>query len=323
MNVKSLFRRRSRTPGDVSVSAAMSTGSVSEQLIATGRCARLLNRHFEHERDAHAHALAWLSLEKDMGLVPGFQPHGEPVDSGASTNRGAPFYVDRTTVTNAQYAHFVADGGYSATELWPEALWPNLLQFVDQTGMSGPRFWSDGRFPRGRDRHPVVGICWYEAQAFAMWMGKRLPESEEWQHAASWCTTQDGTGGQCRYPWGNTFEPTRANTWHAGPGDTVSVDEYPSGGTPNGLYQLIGNVWEWMATPYRCGSAQDDVQILFAQPMAEIRGGAFDTYFESQATAFFRTGQPLLYRGLNVGFRCAVSFEDLVEPDDPTAYLQA
>ena len=118
-----------------------------------------------------------------------------------------------------------------------------------------------------------------------------------------------------RYPWGNAFDPRKANTWDSGIGDTVAVAALTAGSTPNGVRQLIGNVWEWVDAQFH-PNAETGVSVTLDQTMAEIRGGAFDTYFHSQATCQFRTGQPLLFRGPNVGFRCCVSGNTLTSPED-------
>lgn len=267
-------------------------------------------------------ALAWLSLEKDMAFVPA--PDLGNAETQTQGDAEAPqvssIYLDRFAVTNEDFARFVADDGYSQTELWPQSIWPNLLQFVDSTGQSAPRFWSHGQPPKGKQQHPVVGVNWFEARAYARWCGKRLPTATEWEHAASWCGGRDGRTQQSRYPWGDTFVPDRANTWTGGPGETVSVEEFSAGCTPNGVYQLVGNVWEWVATQFEYIPKESGLRVAFEEPMVEIRGGAFDTYFETQATCQFRTGQPFMYRGLNLGFRCCAPADQLTDPPPPSAF---
>jgi iron(II)-dependent oxidoreductase len=169
-------------------------------------------------------------------------------------------YLDRYATTNADFERFVKAGGYNQEQLWPTEILPSVLQFVDTTGHPGPRFWSSGRAAPDKLDHPVVGVCWYEANAYAHWAGKRLPTAAEWQRAVTWFTPQN------KYPWGNVFDPVRANTWIAGPGDTVSVKKYESGCTPNGIYQLIGNVWEWVACCFECGD-HERFRVLFDAPM--------------------------------------------------------
>lgn len=278
-------------------------------------------------------AAAWKALESRMALVPAgpvVRPAATQSPADAQASGGASphlehvpsLYLGRYAVTNADFAQFVADDGYDDMDLWPREIWQSLLQFVDQTGMAGPRFWQNGNPLRNTEQHPVVGVCWYEAVAYARWAGLRLPTSAEWERAGSWASGCDGREKTVRYPWGNAFEPERANLWNGGAGEIVPVSEYPNGCTPNGIFQLIGNVWEWTADAYYGPRVGNGYQIHLEQPMAEIRGGAFDTYFPIQSTLQFRTGQPYFYRGANVGFRCCLSADTLTEPPDPSAFVE-
>jgi iron(II)-dependent oxidoreductase len=221
------------------------------------------------------------------------------------------YLLDRYPVTNRQYYDFVAAGGYEQVALWDESIWPAVLDFVDQTGHPGPRYWRDGCFLHGRENHPVVGVSWFEAAAYARWLGKRLPTSAEWVKAGSWPVQLATARVQRRYPWGETMDRTRANLWGSGPGDTVPVDQFSGGVTVGGAYQLIGNVWEWTGSEFR-GDALAMGQLLLEIPMKSIRGGAFDTYFDNQATCHFQSGEPAIARKHNVGFRLAVGVCDLV-----------
>jgi iron(II)-dependent oxidoreductase len=234
------------------------------------------------------------------------QQLGDPNEVGS-------FYIDRYCITNADYARFVNAGGYEKAEFWPQEILPWVLQFTDISGKPGPAFWHDGRPPVDRLDHPVVGVSWYEANAYARWAGKRLPSSIEWQRAGTWPRKHVGDGAEQRYPWGNSFESSKANLWQSGHGSTLPVKAYPEGNTPNGVQQLIGNVWEWTDAGY-APIEEEQVQLILEEVMAEIRGAAFDTYFPSQATCQFRSGQPTLHRGGNVGFRCCISAEDLLHP---------
>jgi len=308
----------SATPTDCDASPRGAETAQWDRVLQQGRYGLLVDRDRHEPVDARTLELAWLALEDQMAFVPA-PDLGSDQESGAASgvNPVPPIYVDRYAVTNAQYFKFVDDDGYSQMDLWPQSIWPNLLQFVDQTGHPGPRFWKQGRTAKGRENHPVVGVNWFEARAYALWCGKRLLTSAEWEHTASGCGGPDGRASQTRYPWGEVFSSDRANTWSGGVGGTSPVEDYEQGATPNGIYQMIGNVWEWVATQYEFVPEEPGLRVAFEEPMVEIRGGAFDTYFENQATCQFRTGQPFLYRGTNVGFRCCLPASRLVDPPTP------
>ncbi len=297
----------------------------TRRLIRNRRYCRVLSNRSDIPFDDVSIAFAWKAVEHDMALIPG----GEIClvsDTIVATPGGfelamnpdelisvESLYLDRDCVTNADYARFVQSDGYGNANYWPEEVLPNVLQFNDSTGQPGPRYWSHGNPPPNKLDHPVVGICWYEANAYATWVGKRLPSTDEWQRAGTWPKGHSGDGTEMRYPWGNAFDPSKANTWAGGRRDTVPVNSLAAGKTPNGVRQLIGNVWEWVDAQFY-PNTESGVSIVLDQTMAEIRGGAFDTYFHSQTTCQFRTGQPLLFRGPNVGFRCCVSANALPVP---------
>jgi iron(II)-dependent oxidoreductase len=211
-------------------------------------------------------------------------------------------------VTNARFQAFVDAGGYDALEYWPEEIWPHLIELRDPTGQPGPRFWRDARHDTALADHPVVGVSWYEAQAYALWIGQRLPTEAEWQMAASW-HIKSTTDMMRRFPWGDAMDNARCNIWSSRHASTVSVSWYPNGTAPNQVHQLTGNVWEWTDTEYTI-TDDNGGPIVGEIPMHVIRGGAFDTYFETQAASHFRTGQIALARTNNTGFRCAMDLSD-------------
>jgi formylglycine-generating enzyme required for sulfatase activity/dienelactone hydrolase len=191
------------------------------------------------------------------------------------------FYIDAYEVTNAQYREFMVAGGYSDPKYWkyPFVLdgrtisWADAMRrFVDRTGLPGPRGWSSQEFPPNEARHPVAGVTWYEAAAYAAFAGKRLPSIFEWEKAA-----RDG-----RYthfdrfvmPWG-LADPTHgvARRANFGSSGTVPVDSHASGISPYGAYNMAGNVEEWVANPtgqWRIvtGGAWDDPMYVFANYLA-------------------------------------------------------
>ncbi len=240
-----------------------------------------------------------------------------PAPSAAEAVIVDSFLLDRTLVTNREFQQFVAAGGYQEPSIWDPEVWAVVPEFADRSGAPGPRFWSHGRFDPRLERHPVVGVSWYEASAYARWLGKRLPADAEWVRAAAApMLLPGGELRQRKFPWGDKAERGRANLWGANPGGTVAVDEFPQGDSAGGISQLIGNVWEWTAGHLNLASwtrVWPD-GTLRSTAMKSLRGGAFDTYFDSQATCQFPSGDHPLARKHNIGFRCALGTCDLQMP---------
>jgi formylglycine-generating enzyme required for sulfatase activity len=93
--------------------------------------------------------------------------------------------------------------------------------------------------PQGKNNYPVSEISYFDAKGYCKSMGKRLPTMHEWEKAAR------GDDGR-KYPWGNKFDPKKANTQESGFGDTVSVGSFKDGKSPYGVMDMTGNVWEWV-----------------------------------------------------------------------------
>jgi iron(II)-dependent oxidoreductase len=289
---------------------------MAKRLIGEDRYAFVLLKEAIHEIDEADARAAWETLRKQMALIPsGTVPVVLCDGSSASAAIGA-LCLDRHAVTNRQFQKFVLAGGYDTLEIWPPEVWPSVVRFTDRTGQPGPRDWVNRAFLAGQAEHPVVGICWYEAMAYARWLGKRLPTAAEWQKAGGW--PDQLSGGDCnRYPWGNLFEPERANLGPTSIGATLPVSAVPSGSTPNGIFQMCGNVWEWLEDPLETVPCETDEMFLPWKPMRRIIGGAYNTYFPSEATCQFITGQGELDRRENIGFRCAVSVDQLRPLPEP------
>ncbi len=320
MGISSIFGNSSGTPAETPISAPVMSGTLAGDSRKLAYCRMLTGADDFVTPSRGEKRRAWKLLEKQMALVPaGAVPvlPADPLDDQAKRDEHRrpklelidvdSFYVDRLTVTNAEFSMFVKTGGYTDLNLWPNVVWPHIVQFVDETGSPGPRFWRNGRPAREHMDHPVTGISWYEASAYAKWVGKRLPTPAQWQRAGTWHTNVDGRYSIKMYPWGDLFDASRANVWASGVGTTVAVDGYYEGCTPNGISQVIGNVWEWVDASY-AGSESPE---FATGGLCEIRGGAFDTYFPKQATCQFRTGQPRLTRTNNTGFRLCIPSEDL------------
>jgi formylglycine-generating enzyme required for sulfatase activity len=118
--------------------------------------------------------------------------------------------------------------------------------FVDATKHEAPKLWQNGTYPPDKANHPVVYVSWHDAMEFCQWAGKRLPSEAEWEKAAR------GTDKRI-FPWGNQFDPMKANTpqyWMAihqnEQADTMPVGSFEAGKSPYGLYDMAGNVYEWV-----------------------------------------------------------------------------
>jgi iron(II)-dependent oxidoreductase len=303
-------------PDDFSPAELDACSPLVRQFLRQGRAALLVRPLVAGNLGRDELRLAQNRLELEMAMLPqGIvslgSRSGDELSSGAAAEAAlrevTGFLLDRACVTNRHYQAFVDDGGYESMQLWDKAIWPAVLQFVDRTGKPGPRFWSDGKYLPGKAEHPVVGVSWYEAAAYARWAGKRLPSDAEWIRAAAWPVPAENGRPVCqRYPWGNAMDRERANVWGAGPGDTISAQAHPDGANVAGVVQLIGNVWEWTNQPFGDGGERIETDV----PLKSIRGGAFDTYFDTQATSQFQSGENPLARKHNVGFRCALSLDE-------------
>jgi formylglycine-generating enzyme required for sulfatase activity len=309
---------------------AQELGSLVEQMISDGRYALLLRPQIAGDLTRDQFRRAYAMLEEDMALVPTGEVGVELADfddfSVADQHdqiheavvRVDSLYMDRYPVTNEQFQAFVDAGGYEQSSIWHPEVLPAVLDFVDKSGMPGPRLWNNGRYPPGKAKHPVIGVSWFEACAYARWAGKRLPTDAEWVKAASWPVAL-GTSKrrQRRYPWGQAMDRERANLWSASCGGTVAVDEFAEGVSVGGVYQLIGNVWEWTLGDFDPGVGDVPADEPDQGPLKNVRGGAYDTYFENQATCQFVSGEMPLARKHNIGFRCVLGTCDLAV--DPTA----
>jgi formylglycine-generating enzyme required for sulfatase activity len=134
------------------------------------------------------------------------------------------FWIDRTPVTNAEYARFVA-----------------------ATGHEPPQHWEGKTPPKEIADHPVVYVSWHDAVAYAGWASKRLPTEQEWEKAAC------GTDGR-KYPWGNQAPASELCNFDNNERGTTPVSKYsPQGDSPYGCVDMAGNVWEWTASDYSSG----------------------------------------------------------------------
>ncbi|MDH3349562.1 MAG: SUMF1/EgtB/PvdO family nonheme iron enzyme, partial [Desulfobulbaceae bacterium] len=188
------------------------------------------------------------------------------------------YLIDMYLVTNRQYAKFVEADGYHDSKLWSELGW----DWLQREEIDGPRYWGDEKW--NRPDLPVVGVSYYEAEAYAKWAGKRLPEEREWEKAAR------GDDGR-EYPWGDDFDPVRCNTLESGRGEATAVDKCFQGKSPYNCYDMAGNVWEWT-----CDDYDENRKVL--------RGGSWVDIGKATARCANRYGGLAALRDGIVGFRC-------------------
>ena len=197
------------------------------------------------------------------------------------------FEITRNLVTNADYARFVAATGHRAPDV-NRATWKGY-GLVHPYKRTRRHAWTSGKPPAGRADHPVVLVSLGDAEAYAEWLSKqtgqhwRLPSAKEWEKAAR------GTDGR-RFPWGDTYEPSRLNSHDAGPFDTVPVGRFPSGASPYGMLDAAGQVFEWTST------ATTPKRRL-------VKGGSWDDKGCGVCRPAARHGRPVSLKHILIGFR--------------------
>jgi formylglycine-generating enzyme required for sulfatase activity len=169
----------------------------------------------------------------------------------------ASFRIGAYEVTNLQFSEFIAGGGYTNRSCWSEDGW----KWKEAGQITSPRYWSNERL--NAPEQPVVGVSWYEAEAYCKWASERsgrryrLPSAAEWE-----CAAKPPEGAD--WPWGNDVENPRANLRCSGNDCTLLVGQFKEGKIPAGCYDIIGNAAEW------CGSASE----------CYARGGSWRTPLE-------------------------------------------
>jgi len=148
------------------------------------------------------------------------------------------YWMDQSEVTNAAFDAFVKAGGYSQQNLWSAEGWA----WLQSQPIKGPNNADCGP---GFDapQQPRVCVNYYESEAYAKWRGGILPTEAQWEYAAR------GTESRI-YPWGNTWDPTKASTRLVGFGTLTPVCSYPTGKSWVGACDMTGNAWEWVSDWY-------------------------------------------------------------------------
>lgn len=214
----------------------------------------------------------------EMVLVPagGFvmgTTQGMPEETPPHHRELPAFYIDRTEVTVAQYARFLA-----------------------ATGRAAPAGWNESQPPPKTENLPITNIRWADALEYALWAGKRLPTEAEWEKAAR------GRDGR-RFPWGPADAPLRRNLES---GKLRPVGSFPDGASPCGALDLSGNAWEWTADWFEPYPATTARSVHFGHHYKVVRGGAGEGLYSTGNTGSTTQRARLVPYGSHdfIGFRC-------------------
>jgi iron(II)-dependent oxidoreductase len=231
------------------------------------------------------------------------------------------FKIDRLPTTNEEYAHFIAEGGYARREWWDEEGW----RWRERENWTRPFYWTpqhlDGdaarrwsvraMFADGALKldHPVAGVSWYEAAAYARFAGKRLPTEAEWEKAAS-CDAPDGARGKRLYAWGDDAPDDARGNFDLRHWDTTPVGSFPAGASPYGCLDMNGNVWEWTSdafagyTGFAAYPYPEYSEAWFDGDHRVLKGGSWATHPSILRTSF-RNFFRRHFRIAFAGIRCA------------------
>ncbi len=226
------------------------------------------------------------------------------------------FRIDKYPVTNSDYEQFIEAGGYDTRSLWSDEGWA----WKEENRIECPLYWSratgeDGWVVREMFEevkvpldHPVTGVSWHEASAYARFRGKRLPTEAEWEKAASW---DPETKSKRRFSWGDERASAELanfgnHNWTSSP-----VTAFPRGRSAYGCFDMTGNVWEWTASvfaPYPGFEAypyREYSELWFDGDHRILKGGSWVTR-EPLLRCSFRNFFRPRFRAAFAGFRCAV-----------------
>jgi gamma-glutamyl hercynylcysteine S-oxide synthase len=220
------------------------------------------------------------------------------------------FEIDALPVTNGEFMAFVEEGGYRRREWWADDGWA----WVREQRVAAPLHWTGGGRERRFERTepielslPVMHVSWFEADAYARSVGKRLPTELEWEKAAAW--GPDASEPR-RYPWGDG-EPTpeRANLDQTAFGP-VPAGALAAGASAYGVLGMVGDVWEWTASDFRGWPGfrafpyPEYSEVFYGHEYRALRGGSWATRPRVARNTFRNWDYPQR-RQIFAGFRCA------------------
>ncbi|MEC3656505.1 SUMF1/EgtB/PvdO family nonheme iron enzyme [Bacillus siamensis] len=230
--------------------------------------------------------------------------HASPDEQPIKQVSLSPFAIDKTPVTNKQFRVFVEHGGYDDPAFWLPKGW----EYIQENEIKYPNYWYDNHF--NQDDHPVTGVSWWEAMAYAKFSKKTLPTETQWEYA---CKGMDDR----KYPWGNE-EPTLDYANFAYDCDPTELDRsstsvyaHPKNKSFFGCLDMAGNLAEWCldnaSTNYKWDKdGKDPVYITNDEDYHMVRGGC-GLHNEDFMRCTARDYYPVSVRDNLVGFRCVIN----------------
>lgn len=203
--------------------------------------------------DGHAEAYVGAARTQMVYVPAGDFLMGSPSGVGNSNERPQHsvylpgYWIGKHTVTRGEYRQFMESGGYEDSTYWSDEgwAWRSYYYRTEPAYWAPEQNWSSGTFTQ-TDNHPVVGVSWYEAEAFCNWAGGKMPTEAQWEKGARW---DAGLQHPRVYPWGDIWDAEKCNnrddTLYVG-AQTAPVASYPAGVSPYGLHDMAGNVSEWV-----------------------------------------------------------------------------
>jgi len=245
------------------------------------------------------------------------------------------YYIDRYEVSNARYRTFVIQTNHWVPSTWREngfLMTRRILDFADLKtlrALAEEKYDIDGAphlmnkvelldaieaRQQQRENLPVGGVTWRDADSYCRWAGKRLPSEQEWEKAARGVKALE-------FPWGSGWERDKLNAsggsdkW---PDGTAPIDAYPEGVSAYGVYNMAGNVMEWVGDWYGAYPGSDYQNSAFGKTYKVVRGGSYGGVGHYTISHFYRSAYRAYYAPDkafdDLGFRCA---KDALSPTSP------
>jgi formylglycine-generating enzyme required for sulfatase activity len=201
------------------------------------------------------------------------------------------YWIGKYEVTRGEYRQFMKAGGYTNSAYWSTAgwSWKGKVRRTQPSYWAASQTWGSTTFTQ-TDSHPVVGVNYYEAEAFCKWAGGHLPTEAQWEKAARWNPV---TSHPNVYPWGDTWDKQKCNNLYDSlyPSDqTAPVGSYASGASPYGCMDMAGNVWEWCKGGYSYyrASPSNDPPGPSSGSYRVLRGGGWSYNYGNYSRAAYR-----------------------------------